>query len=165
MSPSEYLTHDHRRLETLFDAAMRNGDIVDMTRYDEFRIGLLRHIAIEETIVLPLVRENNGGFFGDRQLHSEHGAIAALLVPPPTSDVVRALRALLQKHNLLEETHRTLYDILDGCCLDKHPELVERMQQHPNPPLSRNINNPDGYEPARRAVARAGYDFDKLAGE
>ncbi len=159
MSPSEYLTSDHRRLEALFAAALEPGE-VDLARYDEFRIGLLRHIAIEETIVLPLVREHKGSFFADRQLHLEH----ALLVPPPTPEVTRALAALLKKHNLLEETDRTLYDTLDDCCRDKHPELVRRLAEHPAPPLSKNINNPDGVDPARRAVQRAGYDFDKLAG-
>ncbi|MBE0644492.1 MAG: hemerythrin domain-containing protein [Bacteroidetes bacterium] len=163
MSPSEYLTSDHRRLETLFAAALETGE-VDLARYDAFRIGLLRHIAIEETIVLPLVREGKGSFFADRQLHLEHGAIAALLVPPPTPDVTRALAALLQKHNLLEETDRTLYDVLDDCSRGTRPDLVDRMREHPAPPLSKNINNPDGLDPARRAVARAGYDFDKLAG-
>jgi hypothetical protein len=162
MTPSEYLTADHRRLETLLDVAL-SGDAVDLESYDRFRIGLLRHIAIEETIVLPMVREHNGGFFADRQLHSEHGAIAALLVPPPTPELVRVLRALLEKHNLLEETHRTLYDVLDDCCNERHPELLDRMREHPEPPLSRNINNPAGLDPARRAVARAGYDYDKLA--
>ena len=163
MTPSEYLTADHRRLEALLDDALR-GETIDLDMYDRFRIGLLRHIAIEETIVLPMVREHNGGFFADRQLHSEHGAIAALLVPPPTAELVRVLRALLEKHNLLEETHRTLYDVLDNCCRERQPELLDRMREHPEPPLSRNINNPAGLDPARRAVARAGYDYDKLAG-
>ncbi|MDX9758737.1 MAG: hemerythrin domain-containing protein [Bacteroidota bacterium] len=164
MTPSEYLTRDHRRLEALFDASTRDGEL-DLARYDEFRIGLLRHIGMEETIVLPLLREQNSTFFGERQLRAEHGAIAALLVPPPTPELLCALRTLLKKHNLLEETQRTLYDILDTCCFEQHPTLVERMQQHPAPPLSRHINNPDAYEPARRAVARAGYDFDTLAAE
>jgi len=163
MSPSEYLTSDHRRLEELFASALRDGDI-DMPLYDEFRIGLLRHIGIEESIVLPLVRERGGRFFGERQLRLEHGAIAALLVPPPTPELTRALGALLQKHNLLEETDRTLYDILDGCA-EEHAQLVERFAQQAPPPLSRFINNPDAYEPARRALARAGYDFDRLAAE
>lgn len=163
MSPSEYLTNDHRRLENLFASALRSGD-VDMALYDEFRVGLLQHIGLEESIVLPLMRERGGRFFGERQLRLEHGAIAALLVPPPTPEVTRALGNLLQKHNLLEETDRTLYDILDDC-VEEHAQLVERFARQAPPPLSRFINNPDAFEPARRAVARAGYDFNKLAAE
>ena len=163
MSPSEYLIEDHRRLETLLTGAMRNGTL-DHEQYNLFRAGQLRHVAIEETLVLPTVRQHNGGFFGDRQIHLEHLAITALLLQPPSDEVLHVLRALLEKHTFLEETNRTLYDALDACCAERHPELLQRMQEYLTPPVPENAGHPDGLASVRRAVARAGYDYDKLAG-
>lgn len=162
MTPSEYLTADHRHLEELLNEATQNG-VIDMETYDQFRAGLLRHISIEEHIVLPLVRERaEKGFFGLQQIRLEHGAIAALLVPPPDTEVIAVLRALLDKHNLLEETEDTLYDVLDHCARTDQPELLSRLEQHPTVPLSSHINNPKGLEHAHRAIERAGYTWEKL---
>ncbi len=162
MKPSEYLTKDHRRLEGLLDEALRGGSI-DMEKYDRFRSGLLRHVSIEEHIVLPLIRERaEDGFFAIQQLRLEHGAIAALLVPPPDQEVVTVLRALLAKHNLLEETQDTLYDVLDHCASTDRPELLTHFEMHPDVPLSKHINNPKGLEHAKRAIQRAGYTWEEL---
>lgn len=164
MKPSEYLTNDHRRLEVLLADATKDAGI-DMQAYNAFRSGLLRHIGIEEKIVLPLLRERNCEFLPERQLRLEHGAIAALLVPPPSPELLRVLRLLLERHNQLEEAGGTLYEILDDCSTEEHTHLVDRLRAFPAPPLSRHIDNPAAFDPARRAVARAGYDFDTLAAE
>jgi hypothetical protein len=162
MTPSEYLTADHRHLDSLLDAALRD-DSIDMESYDRFRSGLLRHISMEEHIVLPLVRERaERRFFGLQQIRLEHGAIAALLVPPPDTELIAVLRALLDKHNLLEETEDTLYDVLDRCARTDQPELLSRLEEHPDVPLSKHINNPKGLEHAHRAIERAGYTWQKL---
>ncbi|MDT8325718.1 MAG: hemerythrin domain-containing protein, partial [Bacteroidota bacterium] len=154
MTPSQYLTEDHRRLEALLDEALRR-DGIDMEAYDRFREGLLRHISIEEHIVLPLVRDRaENGFFALQQIRLEHGAIASLLVPPPDAELVAVLRTLLEKHNLLEETQDTLYDVLDHCAQTDKPELVMHFEMHPDVPLSKHINNPKGLEPAKRAIER-----------
>ena len=165
MLPSEYLTQDHRRLDAVLTEALAGEDI-DRERYDAFRRGLLRHIAIEENIVMPLIRERSeNGFFALQQIHLEHGAIAALLVPPPDDELITVLRSLLEKHNLLEETQDTLYDVLDHCARTDHPELLERLETHPETRLNPNINNPAGLEPAKRAIKRAGYTWERLLHE
>ena len=162
MLPSEYLTRDHRHLEATLSEAIA-GENIDRERYDAFRRGLLRHIAIEENIVMPLIRERSeNGFFALQQIHLEHGAIAALLVPPPDVELITVLRSLLDKHNLLEETQNTLYDVLDYCARTDRPELLERMETHPETRLNPNINNPAGLEPAKRAIQRAGYTWERL---
>ncbi|MBN1447324.1 MAG: hemerythrin domain-containing protein [Bacteroidetes bacterium] len=162
MSPSRYLIEDHRHLDELLNRAVTETEI-DEEAYNTFRRGLLRHIAIEENIVMPLIRERSeNGFFALQQIHLEHGAIAALMVPPPTEELIAVLRALLDRHNLLEETQDTLYDVLDHCARTDQPELLSRLKDHPEVPLSPNINNPAGLEPARRAIVRAGYSWEKL---
>jgi len=54
--------------------------------YAEFRAGLLKHIALEEKILLPAAQRLNGAnplpIAAKPRLN--HGALAALLVPTPT---------------------------------------------------------------------------------
>lgn len=137
-----------------------------MVLYDEFRRGLLRHIGIEEKIVLPLLRSVAGcGFDMEAQLRLEHGAIAALLVPPPAPELLFALMGLLQRHNHLEEDPETLYQLLDDCVRAAGDDILRKVVEFPDVPLSRFINNPHAVEPAKRAVARSGHDYDALVEE
>jgi hypothetical protein len=163
---SEYLSADHRRIEELFLEAIETADGIDMASYDHFRSTLLRHIAIEEKIVLPLIRKHlPGGFPMEAQLRLEHGAIASLLAPPPEPPVLYAIQALLLRHNELEEAHGTLYDLLNDCVSRDDGDAVAAMLAYPEVPLSRHLNNPLALEPARRALLRAGYDMDMLVQE
>jgi hypothetical protein len=164
--PSEYLEQDHRRLEGLFIKATLDPAAVDMEIYDQFRTGLLRHIGIEEKIVLPLLRTAlSDGYPKEAQIRLDHGAIAALLVPPPEAQLIFALTALLQRHNHLEEDPGTLYDMLDDCARREDPSILDRIIAHPAVPLSRYINNPDAMDAVRRAVARSGHDYAELVNE
>jgi len=164
-TPSAYLSHDHRYIDRLFERALQH-DTVDMLLYTKFRIRLLRHIAIEEQLVLPVIRKHlPGGFPMETQLRLEHGALAALLVPPPDTDVTDVLACLLRKHNALEEAHGTLYELLDNCARLEDDDVTAAIRNHPEPPLSRFINNPMALEPAKRALDRAGYSFDALLRE
>src|SRR6185312_4393061 len=73
----ELLERDHARLDGLLRAAAVGGHI-DPVVYEEFRAGLLRHIGLEEKILLPAARRLRGGDPLEiaRQLkldHSERG--------------------------------------------------------------------------------------------
>ena len=57
----DYLSADHDRLDALLESATANRAAVDMASYSEFRKGLLRHISIEEKIVLPAIAKWQGG--------------------------------------------------------------------------------------------------------
>ena len=163
---SEYLEYDHRRIEQLLQEATEDVESVEISIYDQFRSALLRHISIEEKIVLPLLRKYlPGGFPMEAQLRLEHGAIAALLVPPPEPRVIFGSQGLLIRHNGLEEAFGTLYDLLDDCVRRDEADIHTQIVTHPDVPISRFINNPLAIEPARRAVARAGYDLERLAVE
>ena len=48
-----YLADDHARLDDALRRATRDSDRIDQTAYAEFREGLLRHIGMEEKILLP----------------------------------------------------------------------------------------------------------------
>lgn len=51
-SITEMLAEDHRRLERLLDSAVAGEGHVERESYDRFRGGLLRHIGMEEKILL-----------------------------------------------------------------------------------------------------------------
>ena len=53
---TDFLVKDHGRLEALLQAAVAQVGSVDQGTYDQFRAGLLRHIGMEEKILLPAVQ-------------------------------------------------------------------------------------------------------------
>jgi hypothetical protein len=99
------LADDHTRLDGLLQRAMAVGGAVDCAAYAEFRAGLLRHISLEEKILLPAAQRLQGGdpLPVAATLRLDHGALAALLVPTPTPAIIAAIRTMLAAHNALEE--------------------------------------------------------------
>ncbi len=161
----EYFELDHRRLGGLLDTATGSGGPIDLHAYDQFRAGLLRHIGLEEKILLPAYQRLNGGtpYALAARIRLDHGAIAALLVPFPTPALVRALRGVLSRHDELEEGPEGMYRVIetvDG--LDADATYAQVMQFPPVPPHP--YQDPEKVIDAiRRALARAGFDFDALA--
>ena len=104
---TEYLEQDHLRLHALLAAATASGagGRFDAVSYAEFRAGLLRHIAIEEKLLLPAARRARSGVPIDRahQLRIEHGALGSLLVPTPDHALCREIAGLLATHDAREE--------------------------------------------------------------
>jgi hypothetical protein len=109
----EFLSRDHQRLDALLNRALAG----DVAAYDEFRSGLLWHIGVEEKILFPRVRRARGDSELLRQLHRDHAALGALLMPPPTRTGIEQIRSILIEHNPLEEDPGGLYDMpeLDDC--------------------------------------------------
>jgi hypothetical protein len=56
-----YLADDHERLDALFERAVSDPENIDMSAYGQFRSGLLKHIGMEEKILLPAARRMRGG--------------------------------------------------------------------------------------------------------
>src|SRR5512139_177691 len=124
-----HLGEDHRRLEALLDRSVAAPGDVAREPYDAFRAGLLRHIALEEKILFPALREALGGvpFPERRRLRIDHGAIASLLVPSPTPELVAELRSILDPHDALEEWEEGIYARADALLGARADELVARM--------------------------------------
>jgi hypothetical protein len=51
-----YLVNDHARLDALFERAVARPDTIETSAYAEFRAGLLKHISMEEKILLPKLK-------------------------------------------------------------------------------------------------------------
>lgn len=85
---------------------------MDAEAFQAFRGGLLRHIGMEEKLVLPALKRVGGPEIEAfaRQMKLDHAALAALLVPTPTAEIVGRLRALLDVHNAMEEGDGGVYD-------------------------------------------------------
>ena len=157
-SISTWLTNDHRRLEALLDAAERSKP-VDLETYAEFRRGLLRHIGIEEKLLLPAVQRAQGDVphAVAARLRLDHGAIASLLVPTPTRQVTATLRAVLARHNPLEEGPDGVYAACDRLLASRSRETIAEMRAYPSVPAAAHNDGPGVMAAVERALARAGH--------
>src|SRR5512144_53214 len=108
---ARYLSADHDRLDALLQRATAQTNTVDAAAYGEFRAGLLKHIGMEEKILLPAAQRARGGtpLPSATRLRLDHGALAALLVPTPSPAIVATIRRILAPHNRLEEEPGGVY--------------------------------------------------------
>jgi hypothetical protein len=160
----QFFAADHRRLEGLLDRATARPGEYEMEAYADFRKGLLRHIKIEEKILVPTAQKAGGGepLPIAAKIRLDHGAITALLVPSPSRTVVAALRKILSDHNVLEESPGGLYETCEQLVGDEVESLLEQAKNAPAVPVNPYNDKSFVLEAARRAMARAGYDLDEF---
>src|SRR4029079_13513074 len=124
---TEFLVEDHRRLDGLMHTAMAHSGTVDDCAYGQFRAGLLRHIGMEEKILLPAAQRQRGGepLPIAAKLRLDHGALASLLMPTPTASILATIQTILVDHNVLEEGGGGLYETCDALAgLETEPTLA-----------------------------------------
>lgn len=137
-----FLSDDHARLDALFARAVADPAAIDMEAYEAFRAGLLRHIAMEEKVLIPEARRIRGGEAPAvaRRLRADHSAIAALLVPTPTHAIMRAIEEVLREHNPLEEDPGGLYEECEGLAGDAAADLLARIEAVPQVPTATHFD-------------------------
>ena len=154
-----FLANDHKRLDDLLRRACADPDTVDAESYAHFRAGLLRHISIEEKILMPAAQRLRGGeplpIAGKIRL--DHGALVALMVPPPSPALIRTLRSILTLHNALEEEVEGLYEAAEEAIGEDADGLMKLMHSAAAVKVLPHNPDPKALEAARRAVERAGY--------
>jgi hypothetical protein len=145
------LTEDHARLEALLERATREPERFDHQAFEEFRAGLLRHIGIEEKILLAEARRRRGGAALPlaARLRIDHGALASLLVPTPDAALVLEIRGILRTHDVLEEEAGGLYDQCEELAGGEVAGLLERVRAAPAVPVAKHF---DGHGVHRTAV-------------
>jgi len=155
------LVADHERLVRLLDAATARPDVIESTPYAVFRKGLLRHIGIEEKILLPAAQRANDGvpLAVAAQLRLEHGAIATLLVPTPTPTIVAALRDILTRHDQLEEGPDGVYTTCERLLEASADTLVAEIRAARDVPVNAHVDGPLVLDAVARALACPGYDL------
>lgn len=158
---THFLSEDHRRLEKLLQRALACVGQVDQGVYDQFRAGLLRHIGMEEKILIPAVQRWTGGepLPLASRLRLDHGAIAALLMPTPTAGLISTLRKILNTHNLIEEGPEGLYETSDKLAGDEIEQLLAKLRATPDLSVMPHADTPAVHSAVRRAVDRAGYEY------
>ncbi|HEY7217848.1 MAG TPA: hemerythrin domain-containing protein [Candidatus Binatia bacterium] len=155
------LADDHRRLDALLDRALSDPENIDASAYAQFRAGLLKHIGMEEKILLPAAQKRRGGepLAVAPRLRLDHGALAALLAPPPTASVVAAIRAILAIHNPIEEDPGGMYDQCEKIVGPEVDQILRRLQNYSEVKVLPHVDSPFVIDAARRALSRAGYDL------
>jgi hypothetical protein len=158
------LAAEHRHLEKVFREATADPERIDREKYARFRSSLLRHIAAEEKILIPAAKAASAAILPlARKIRRQHGAITALLAPPPAPTIVRALHAILESHDGLEEMGGGLYDVCESLVAGRSSEVLERLRAAPEVPVSPQAEEPEVIDSVRRILARAGYDLESFA--
>jgi hypothetical protein len=138
------------------------GNVVDEAADLEFRAGLLRHIAMEEKVLLPFARKRRNGEALPiaRRIRLDHGALAALLIPTPTPETVRTIRRILSEHNPIEEGAGGLYETCEQLAGADTDELLEDLRSVPEVKLKAHVDSELTLRTTRQAVEMAGYQMD-----
>lgn len=161
----EFFSKDHRRIEILLDQATADPDQIQMDYYHQFRVGILTHIKMEETLLFPAAQKANNGqplpIAG--KLRLDHGAITAMMAVPPTPELIKVIRYILDKHDILEEEPGGMYDICEMLTKDQTDSLLKKLHQTTAVPVHPINTSPSVFAATIRALARAGYDYDTLS--
>jgi hypothetical protein len=157
-----FLAEDHMRFDGLLQRAVTDASAINHAAYAAFRAGLLRHIGMEEKILLPAAQRWYGGTSLPiaAQLRREHGALAALLVPTPTPAIIAAIRTVLVAHNALEEGPGGVYEICEQLAGAEADALLAQLHAAPEVPVAPYSDGPQVMSVVRRALARAGYEIE-----
>ena len=159
-----YLTEDHDRLDGLLRRALAAPGGIDREPFDAFRAGLLRHIAMEEKILIPAARAARGGepLPIARRLRIDHGALTSLLVPTPTPEIAAEIRSILEPHNRAEEESGGLYESCDALLAGQAGELVARMRAYPAVKVTGYKDGPGVHRTAESALASSARQVERV---
>ena len=156
---TEFLVEDHRRLDGLLNSAMAHPGTLDDRAYGQFRAGLLRHIGMEEKILLPAAQRQRGGepLSLAAKLRLDHGALAALLMPTPTPAILATIQGILVGHNVLEEGPAGLYETCDSLAGSEGETILATLRAAPEVAVMKYNDSPAVMNAVHRALERAGY--------
>ncbi|MBI4483545.1 MAG: hemerythrin domain-containing protein [Acidobacteria bacterium] len=163
-----FMAEDHARLDALLRRAVAAPDQIDRVTYARFRAGLLKHIAMEEKILLPSCQRRRGGepLPMAARLRLDHAALAALLVPTPNRTILRTIQSILAAHNALEEGAGGLYELCDRLAGADADAWLARLQAAPEVTVAPHVDSPRAMEALHQALARAGYNLaDNTGGD
>lgn len=160
----QFFTEDHHHIEALMNKATEQPGEIEMNYYHQFRTRLLRHIKMEEKILFPAARKVDPVLVQQviPRYRLDHGALTALLVPPPTPSLIKVIRYILEKHDLAEEEPGGLYDICEALTHGQTQELLDQLAHTEEVPVHPPNAASIAIESARRALARAGYELDEI---
>lgn len=154
---TDYLVLEHERLDMLL-AGANAGQRLNAAKFAEFRVGLLRHIAIEEKLLFPAARQARGGIPIERahEMRVEHAALTSLLVPTPDPGLCEEIRSLLASHNHKEEGPDGVYAECEMLLGPAESEALRaRAVARPDVRVVPHFDGPGVYRTASLALAAA----------
>lgn len=156
-----FLADDHARLDALLQRTIASPGELNRAAYAEFRAGLLKHISIEEKILLPAAQRTRDGepLPFAAKLRLDHSALATLLVQTPTPAIISTLRTILTAHNATEESPEGVYETCEHLVKTEADTLLAQLRAAPEVPVAQHADGPRVIDAMRRALARAGYDI------
>lgn len=159
------LSDDHARLDALLTRAVADPARFDEAAFAEFRRGLLRHIAIEEKVLLPDARRRREGVALEyaARLRVDHGALASLLVPTPDAALVGEIRSILREHDPIEEGPGGLYETCEALAGDELDALIARARAVPEVPAARHFDGQGVHRLAATALEASARSHAKTA--
>jgi hypothetical protein len=139
----QYMQQDHESLEVMRQAG----------QWWEFRGRLLRHIGLEEKILLPDARRRSGNPLPEAaRLREDHGMLATLLVPPPSPRIAEAIERILVPHNALEEGPGGVYARCDALAGADAAAIARRLLAAPATPQRAHQDGPQVRAQVDRAL-------------
>ena len=160
----QFFENDHRQIDLFLKKALKQPGEIELNYYHQFRSRLLRHIKMEEKLLFPTAKKVNPELITELipKYRLDHGAITALMVPVPTLSLLKVIRYILKKHNIAEEETGGLYDICESLTQGQTQELLEELRATKEVPVHPPNTIPLALEAAKRALLRAGYDYDEI---
>ena len=152
---SRLLASEHRRMERFMELAAKG----ETGAYAEFRKILLRHISVEEKILFVEAQRARAGVAlpVSARLRLDHGALAALVMLPPRPATLRAIRAVLDRHNPLEEGPGGAYAEAEEALESNCSRVLQEIMAARQVPVSPWADSPKIVAAARRTLSRAGF--------
>ncbi len=154
------MASEHALIDRLLSEAARGS----VEAYREFRQRLLRHIRIEERVLLPAAARKRGGeaLALAPRLRLEHCALAALTMLPPRRGAFSALRAVLEVHNPIEESTGGVYEQCEALAGAEADELLVQCEKVKPVAVSPWSDDPKTLGAARRTLIRIGFSASLL---
>ena len=155
---AEFLAKDHERLDALLTQACADETRIDGDAYEAFRRGLLKHVGMEELILLPAARRLGGAAVTLAQrARLDHAALTSLLIPTPTAKLMSVLRAVLEPHDRMEEEEGGLYAQCVRALGTEEESVLARLRAASDIPPAAHVDGPHVAASIRKALAAAGY--------
>jgi len=156
---SDFLAEDHDRLDAFFRKASADPSRVDTEPYEAFRRGLLKHVGMEELILIAAARRLGPEAVPlAARARLDHAALTSLLIPTPTPAVLSVIRAVLEPHNEMEERADGLYAQCERALGAEAEAALARLRAAPDIPPASHVDGPHVTESIRRALTAAGHD-------
>lgn len=113
-----------------------------MDAYEAFRAGLLKHIAMEERVLLVVAKQALGHPHPVRErLSADHSLLATLLIPAPTAAILAEMQVILDAHNLLEEGEGAFYESVEHLAPDRVEAVVAELRAFRQPTVAQHVDS------------------------